>query len=388
MNPGNGWAYAQFKVTELFKLAWKDDETNASRPEAALQEKEQYLRLILDNIPQQVFWKDTNLVFLGCNQNWAEAAQLDDPDQIVGKTDFDLLPDPAIAEQFRTQDRRIIETDMPQLHCIAPKVRSLDGKKSWLDISKIPIHDPYQNVIGILGVIEDITLRKQSEEALAIEQERSEKLLLNVLPQAIADQLKQRLNLFQERNSKALIAESYDEVTVLFADIVSFTNLSANISAADLVGLLNRIFLVFDDLCEKHGIEKIKTIGDAYLAVGGLPNPRADHAEAIANMALDIQQEINQFRTYEGHAIAVRVGINTGSVIAGVIGKKKFTYDLWGDTVNIANRMESHGIPGRIQVTEATYQRLKDQYQFEQRGIIDVKGKGEMPTYWLLQKNS
>ena len=104
-------------------------------------------------------------------------------------------------------------------------------------------------------------------------------------------------------------------------------------------------------------------------------------------MALDIQQEINQFRTYEGHAIAVRVGINTGSVIAGVIGKKKFTYDFWGDTVNIANRMESHGIPGRIQVTEATYQRLKDQYQFEQRGIIDVKGKGEMPTYWLLQKN-
>ncbi len=374
------------EINEILSIGF--DISDRKRAEAALQEKEQYLRLILDNIPQQVFWKDTNLVFLGCNQNWAEAAQLGDPDEIVGKTDFDLLTDPAIAEQFRIQDRHIIETDTPQLHWIAPKVRSLDGEKSWLDISKIPIHDPYQNVIGILGVIEDITLRKQSEEALAIEQERSEKLLLNVLPQAIADQLKQRLNLFQERNSKALIAESYDEVTVLFADIVSFTNLSANISAADLVGLLNRIFLVFDDLCEKHGIEKIKTIGDAYLAVGGLPSPRADHAEAIANMALDIQQEINQFRTYEGHPISVRVGINTGSVIAGVIGKKKFTYDLWGDTVNIANRMESHGIPGRIQVTESTYQRLKDRYEFERRGIVDVKGKGEMPTYWLLRKNN
>ena len=374
------------EINEILSIGF--DISDRKRAEAALQEKEQYLRLILDNIPQQVFWKDTNLVFLGCNQNWAEAAQLGDPDQIVGKTDFDLLPDPAIAEQFRVQDRRIIETDMPQLHFIAPKVRSFDGKKSWLDISKIPIHDPYGNVIGILGVIEDITLRKQAEEALAIEQERSEKLLLNVLPQAIADQLKQSLDLLQERTSKALIAESYDEVTVLFADIVSFTNLSANVSAADLVGLLNRIFLVFDDLCEKHGIEKIKTIGDAYLAVGGLPNPRPDHAEAIANMALDIQQEITQFRTYEGHAIAVRVGINTGSVIAGVIGKKKFTYDLWGDTVNIANRMESHGIPGRIQVTESTYQRLKDRYQFERRGIVDVKGKGEMPTYWLLRKNS
>ncbi|MEX0271421.1 adenylate/guanylate cyclase domain-containing protein [Leptolyngbyaceae cyanobacterium UHCC 1019] len=374
------------EINEILSIGF--DISDRKRAEAALQEKEQYLRLILDNIPQQVFWKDTNLVFLGCNQNWAEAAQLGDPNEIVGKTDFDLLPDPAIAEQFRTQDRHIIETDTPKLHFIAPKVRAVDGKKSWLDISKIPIHDPYQNVIGILGVIEDITLRKQAEEALASEQERSEKLLLNVLPQAIADQLKQSLDLLQEQNSKALIAESYEEVTVLFADIVSFTNLSANISAADLVGLLNRIFLVFDDLCEKHGIEKIKTIGDAYLAVGGLPNPRTDHAEAIANMALDIQHEITQFRTYEGQAIAVRIGINTGSVIAGVIGKKKFTYDLWGDTVNIANRMESHGIPGRIQVTEATYHRLKDQYQFERRGTIDVKGKGEMATYWLLRKNS
>jgi PAS domain S-box-containing protein len=356
------------------------------RAEEALYEKEQYLRLILNNIPQQVFWKDTDLVFLGCNQNWAEATRLNSPDEIIGKTDFDLLPDAAIAEQFRAQDRRIIQSDTPQIHLIAPKVNTKDGKLIWLDISKIPIHDANQNVIGILGVIEDITQRKQAEEALILEQEKSESLLLNVLPVAIADQLKQTLGTLDDRPSKALIAESFDEVTVLFADIVNFTSLSANVSAADLVGLLNRIFLVFDDLSEKHGLEKIKTIGDAYMVVGGLPNPRSDHAAAIANMALDMQQDITQFCTFDGHPISVRIGINTGAVVAGVIGRKKFTYDLWGDVVNTASRMESHGTDGKIQVTAATYNHLKDAYYLEPRGAIEVKGKGSMETYWLVGK--
>jgi PAS domain S-box-containing protein len=356
------------------------------RAEEALYEKEQYLRLILNNIPQQVFWKDTNLVFLGCNQNWAEAAHLNSPDEIIGKTDFDLLPDRSIAEQFRTQDRRIMATDTPQIHLIAPKVNTTHGKVTWLDISKIPIHDANQKVIGVLGVVEDITQRKQAEEALKAEQEKSENLLLNVLPVAIAEQLKQSIGTLHDRHSNALIAESFEQVTVLFADIVNFTSLSSNVSAADLVGLLNRIFLVFDDLCEKHQLEKIKTIGDAYMVVGGLPNPRTDHAAAIANMALDMQQEIKQFRTNQGQPINVRIGINTGAVVAGVIGRKKFTYDLWGDVVNTASRMESHGVDGKIQITEVTYQHLKANYQFEPRGIINIKGKGDMTTYWLIGK--
>lgn len=364
------------------------DITDRKRAEAALQEKEQYLRLILNNIPQQVFWKDTNLVFLGCNENWAKAAQLDSPDDIIGKTDYDLLPNREIAEEFRAQDREIMRLDIPQLHVIAPKVQTYDGGTVWLDISKIPIHDAQDNVIGILGVVEDITQRRQAEEALRVEQEKSEKLLLNVLPEAIANRLKQSLDILHKRDSRALIAENFDEVTVLFADIVNFTDLSANISAADLVGLLNRIFLVFDDLCEKHGLEKIKTIGDAYMVVGGLPNPRPDHANAIANMALDMQTAISHFRTYEGYPIAVRVGINTGPVIAGVIGKKKFTYDLWGDVVNTASRMESHGTAGKIQVSEATYHHLRTQYEFEPRGTIEVKGKGRMKTYWLLERRA
>lgn len=367
-------------------LAVGFDITDRKQAEAALQEKEQYLRLILDNIPQQVFWKDTNLQFLGCNQNWAKAAQLNSPEEIIGKTDYDLVPSREIAEQFRAQDRQVIETDTPQLHMISPKLKLANGEQAWLDISKIPIHDSDRQVIGVLGVIDDITFRKRAEEALQAEQEKSERLLLNVLPKMIADRLKQGLGILQEPDTPSLIAESFDEVTILFADIVNFTALSSNISASDLVGLLNRIFLVFDDLCEHHGLEKIKTIGDAYMVVGGLPNPQPNHVEAIADMALDMQRVITQFMTYEGCPISVRIGINSGSVIAGVIGKKKFNYDLWGDAVNSASRMESHGVAGKIQVTEATYQRLKEKYRFESRGAIEVKGKGEMTTYWLLSK--
>jgi PAS domain S-box-containing protein len=372
------------ELTEILSVGF--DITDRKQAEAALQEKEQYLRLIIDNIPQQVFWKDTDLKFRGCNQNWAKAAQLNSPDEIIGKTDYDVVASCEVAEQLRAQDRQVIETDTPQLHIISRKLRTVDGEPVWLDISKVPIHDSDRNVIGVLGVIDDITLRKYAEDALRSEQEKSERLLLNVLPQPIADRLKQGLGLLDEPQTSSLIAESFDEVTILFADIVNFTTLSSNISASDLVGLLNRIFLVFDDLCEKHGLEKIKTIGDAYMVVGGLPTPQANHVEAIADMALDMQQAIAQFTTQQGYPISVRIGINSGSVIAGVIGKKKFNYDLWGDAVNSASRMESHGMAGKIQVSEATYERLKDNYVFEPRGVIEVKGKGEMTTYWLIGK--
>jgi len=374
----------QGEVVEILSIGF--DISDRKRAEAALQEKEQYLRLILNNIPQQVFWKGTNLTFMGCNRNWAIAIGLTDPEEIIGKTDYDLLPSTEVAEQFRAQDLKILASGTPTLHQIAPKVRSSDGKTVWLDISKIPIHDTNGNIVGILGVVDDITQRKEAEEALKAEQEKTELLLLNVLPDAIAQQLKQSLGELQAPDNRALIAESFGEVTVLFADIVNFTTISSNINATDLVGLLNRIFTVFDDLCDRHGLEKIKTIGDAYMVVGGLPNPRYDHAEAIADMALDMQEAVSRLRTYEGGSIQVRVGINTGPVIAGVIGKKKFTYDLWGDVVNTASRMESHGIAGKIQVTESTYNRLKHAYQFESRGTIEVKGKGELHTYWLICK--
>ncbi len=224
-------------------------------------------------------------------------------------------------------------------------------------------------------VARDISDRKQAEEALRLEQQKSEQLLRNILPEAIANQLKQ---------NPGAIAEQFNEVTILFADLVGFTPLSARLKPIELVNLLNQIFSIFDELAERLGLEKIKTIGDAYMVAAGLPIPRSDHADAIAQMALAMQSAVDCFQSQQGDKIQIRIGINTGVVVAGVIGTKKFIYDLWGDAVNVASRMESSGQPGSIQVTAATYERLKDKYLFQKRGAIKVKGKGDMVTYWLL----
>ncbi len=213
-----------------------------------------------------------------------------------------------------------------------------------------------------------------SNEKLAVEQQKAEQLLLNILPAAIASELMQ---------TKASIPQHFDEVTILFADIVGFTSLSHQLSPIKLVNLLNQIFSAFDGLAEQLGLEKIKTIGDAYMVAAGLPTPRDDHADAIAEMALAMQQVATSFQAETGEPLEIRIGINTGVVVAGVIGTKKFIYDLWGDAVNVASRMESSSEPGMIQVTAATYEQLKDRYVFEPRGRIAVKGRGEMETYWL-----
>jgi adenylate cyclase len=213
---------------------------------------------------------------------------------------------------------------------------------------------------------------------LQIEQEKSEKLLLNILPKPVADRLKK---------GERTIADSFPEVTVLFSDLVGFTQMSAGIAPTELVERLNEIFLAFDILTELHGLEKIKTIGDAYMLVGGLPTPRADHVEAVADMAIDMADAIHRLNQQNGSNIRIRVGIHTGPVVAGVIGKNKFNYDLWGDAVNIASRMESHGLPDHIQVSEATFRHIQDKFLFDRRGAIEVKGKGQMVTYFLKGRN-
>lgn len=215
------------------------------------------------------------------------------------------------------------------------------------------------------------------QRKLEIEQQTSEKLLLNILPKAIADRLKK---------GEHTIADSFSEVTVLFSDLVGFTELSTTIEPCQLVEKLNQIFLAFDKLTEKHQLEKIKTIGDAYMLVGGLPTPRPDHVEAVANMALEMLTTLNKINQEANAHFQIRIGFHTGPVVAGIIGKNKFNYDLWGDTVNIASRMESQGLSGYVQVSEATYQRLKDKFVFERRGPIEIKGKGTMVTYLLHRK--
>jgi class 3 adenylate cyclase/sensor domain CHASE-containing protein len=238
------------------------------------------------------------------------------------------------------------------------------------------VHVQGNDEIGHLGYQINTMLGELqiSREKLAEEQQKAEQLLLNILPATIAGELMQ---------TQSSIPQHFDEVTILFADIVGFTSLSHHLSPIKLVNLLNQIFSAFDSLAEQLGLEKIKTIGDAYMVAAGLPTPRGDHAEAIAEMALAMQQVTASFQSVSGEPLQIRIGINTGVVVAGVIGTKKFIYDLWGDAVNVASRMESSSDPGQIQVTAATYHRLKDKYWFEERGSIAVKGRGQMETYWL-----
>lgn len=216
---------------------------------------------------------------------------------------------------------------------------------------------------------------RETIEALDAERATSEKLLLNILPSAIAARLK---------DHEGQIADRFEQVTVLFADMVGFTKLSARLTPSELVGRLNTIFSAFDQLTDVHGVEKIKTLGDAYMVVGGLPEAHDHHAEDIAEMALSMQQALVEFNETNAERIDMRIGINSGPVVAGVIGTKKYIYDLWGDAVNVASRMESHGVVGNIQCAPTTQELLQDSYEFELRGEIEVKGKGPMTT-WLLK---
>ncbi|MDY7013047.1 MAG: transporter substrate-binding protein [Cyanobacteriota bacterium] len=263
------------------------------------------------------------------------------------------------------------------------QIRRKDGGLIWVSENVRAVRDERGNTRYYEGTVQDITQRKRVEDALHLEQEKSERLLLNILPERIAERLKQE---------QQAIAESFDLITILFADIVGFTELSASITPSKLVEMLNQIFSTFDRLAQKYGLEKIKTIGDAYMVAGGFssatcdPQQPAEVASAIADMALAMQRKIRAFKLEDGQPLHLRVGINSGPVVAGAIGVNKPIYDLWGDTVNVASRMESHGLPGKIQVTAQTYNLLKERYRFQERGLIAVKGRGQMMTYWLTGK--
>ena len=236
--------------------------------------------------------------------------------------------------------------------------------------------------IAVGGTIMFILLAvfaKQRREALAAlreEQQKSEDLLLNILPRSIADKLKAETQ---------PIADHFGSASILFADVADFTPWSERLPPAEVVGYLDHLFSHFDELAERYGVEKIKTIGDCYMVAAGVPTPRSDHARALALMALDMVEAMREHEVFGHLGLELRVGINSGPVVAGVIGKKRFLYDLWGDAVNTASRMESHGTPGRIQITRATHDLLAHDFECEPRGTIDVKGKGEIEAWYLIR---
>ena len=246
---------------------------------------------------------------------------------------------------------------------------------SWFSSAMIALNVTVGGAVVFLLLAQFVRQREEALAALQVEQDRAETLLLNILPRSIAERLKA---------DSATIADQFAAASILFADVVDFTPLSDSLQPAEVVGLLDHLFTHFDLLAERYGVEKIKTIGDAYMVAAGVPTPRADHARVMALMALDMRDAMRSDDAVGHLGLELRIGINSGPVVAGVIGRKRFLYDLWGDAVNMASRMESQGTPGEIQVTQATYELLRDEFELEPRGTVSIKGKGDVETWYLV----
>jgi len=246
---------------------------------------------------------------------------------------------------------------------------------AWFESTMIALNVTVAGAIVFLLLTLFVRQREEALAALQVEQDRAENLLLNILPRSIAEKLK---------TDSTTIADQFAAASILFADIVDFTPLSDQLQPAEVVGLLDDLFTHFDLLAERYEVEKIKTIGDCYMVAAGVPTPRADHATVMARMALDMRDAMRSEHGVGHLGLEVRIGLNSGPVVAGVIGRKRFLYDLWGDAVNMASRMESQGTPGKIQVTQATYDLLRDEFELEPRGTVPIKGKGNVETWYLV----
>jgi guanylate cyclase len=245
----------------------------------------------------------------------------------------------------------------------------------WFESLMIALNVTVGGSVVFMLLVRFVQQREEAMAALRTEQDKAESLLLNILPRSIADRLKA---------DPATIADQFTGASILFADVVDFTPLAERLAPAEVVGVLDRLFTHFDHLADRYGVEKIKTIGDCYMVAAGVPAARADHARAMALMALDMRDAMHAPDAIGDLGLDLRIGINSGPVVAGVIGRKRFLYDLWGDAVNMASRMESHGTGGKIQVTGATHDLLKDEFVLEPRGTVAIKGKGDVETWYLL----
>jgi PAS domain S-box-containing protein len=355
-----------------------ESELEANRKlELRLQDSEERFRQVTNTI-DEVFWmtdpRKDQMLFI------SQAYE-----RIWGRTCKSVIEQPlSFIESIHPEDREAVIAAFPKQkegsYDIEYRIVRSDGGIRWIRDKAFPVRNESDEIYRVVGVAQDITENKNLIRDLNEEKGKTEHLLENILPKSIIGLLKGRQSMSLE---SPVIAQRIDHATVLFADIVGFTSFSQSLEAEYVVDQLNQIVHVFDELVDKHGVEKIKTIGDSYMLAGGVPDYQEDHARRVANVALEMTVALARFNRTQGQAFQIRMGIHSGALVAGVIGTKKYVYDVWGDTVNTASRMESQGVPGEIQVSEDTYRLLNDRYQFEERGLIAVKGKGEIRAYLL-----
>lgn len=340
---------------------------------AQLQRVEDKYRIIYENAAEGLFQISAQGTYLSGNPALAKLYGYASPAEMIAAVTHvrDIYVEPSRWSEIQAYLRRFEEASG-----FESQAYQKDGSIIWISENLRTILDEAGKVQYYEGSVREITSHKKAEGELRQQRQISEQLLLNVLPQAVAERLKR---------GQSNIADSFAQATVLFADIVGFTGIAAEASPSEVVQLLNAIFSSFDRLVDRYGLEKVKTIGDSYMAVGGVPKERHDHLWAVAELALDMKTAITQFRTPSGQPILLRIGLHTGPVVAGIVGSRKFIYDLWGNTVNIASRMESQGAPGRIQVSDRVFQHLNGHYVLAPRGKMEIKGIGPMNTYWLMK---
>ncbi|MBW4466728.1 MAG: response regulator [Pegethrix bostrychoides GSE-TBD4-15B] len=337
------------------------------------QRTEEKYRNIFENCLEGIFQLSPDGRYLSANPALARLYGYDSVEELTAAVD--------VRRNLYVRPGRRAEIDVylnryGEISTCESQIYRKDGSKIWIaeTIRAVKASD---GQLHYEGTVQDVTERRQAEAELRHHRLESEQLLASILPQSIAQQLKRKPD---------TIADSFANVTVLFADLVNFTAFSTRVPPSELVRLLNQIFSAFDQLAEQFELEKIKTIGDEYMVAGGLPKLRPNHLEAVAEMALAMQQVVQQFKSDLGEPFQLRIGIHSGPVVAGVIGKKKLTYDLWGETVNLASRLQTQGVAGQIQVSPAVYAELCQNYWLEPRGTLLVKGYGNLDTYWLRRR--
>lgn len=363
------------------RIATVESELSATiETKRRLDESEDRFRQVTDTI-DEVFWMTdplkNSMLFISPAY-----------ERIWGRSCKSLLDDPtSFVDSIYEQDRDAVIASFPQqaegTYDIEYRIVRSDGHLRWIRDKSFPLRNAAGEVYRVVGVAQDITKNKNLIRDFHHEKERTERLLENILPKSIIGALKGHDDGRLEALEAPLIAQRIDHATVLFADLVGFTAFSGSQEAEYVVQQLNHIVHVFDRLAEKNGVEKIKTIGDCYMLAGGVPDRQDDHALRVAHAALEMRVALARVNAERGQDFQIRMGMHSGPLVAGVIGITKYVYDVWGDSVNTASRMESNGIAGEIQVSESTYRLLKDHFLFEDRGLIAVKGKGEVRAYLL-----